>query len=172
MVGVMMRMSRPQMIMRTSVWAQRRPMPMWWRRPLWRMVTVPVVSMRSCRIRQGCGGGGSDGGGSGASVGGDASSPLIGGVRFTSSLSNNLVIEWNAPTPIPDRYHNNWALNAEPFPPTVGAGNVITTATAFKFVEATAGASYRARVRAVYDADTGNPQYGTWSTVVSTRVAN
>ena len=53
MVGLMMRMSRLWMIIMMGVWAWRRPMPMWCRRLLWRMVTVPVVSMRSCRIRQG-----------------------------------------------------------------------------------------------------------------------
>jgi hypothetical protein len=28
-----------------------RPMPMWWRRPAWRSVTTPLVSMRSRRTR-------------------------------------------------------------------------------------------------------------------------
>ena len=55
MLGLMMRMLRSWTIMRMGVWAWRRPMPMWWSRPLWRSVTVPPASMWSCRMRQGAG---------------------------------------------------------------------------------------------------------------------
>jgi hypothetical protein len=49
---VMIRRSRSRARIKTLVPAQRRPMPMWWSRLLWRRVSLPSVSMRSRRTRK------------------------------------------------------------------------------------------------------------------------
>ena len=51
-VVLMMRMFRSWMSRRTGVFLCRVPMPMWWMRPGWRRVMLPVVWTVSLRRRQ------------------------------------------------------------------------------------------------------------------------